>query len=136
MARNFARVSPAALFQYAAEEVANAGYVRMRRFREELHNYQKVYEDYVRGKVGKVVRSSRFGQTWSFGFKGQQIKISSPRPERYTGDMSDFPMFAENEPSVWEGIANASVDLALLVLWNVALFLLAYLSFLKYDVTV
>jgi ABC-type transport system involved in multi-copper enzyme maturation permease subunit len=131
-ARQLASISPAALYQYANESLANTGFTAQQRFLRAIKNYYIIYEDYVRAKVGEIVKTSGWGFGQSRDFKGKSIFIGSPEPKRYSGDMSDFPRFTEPEISIRESISF--FNLTVLLLWNLLLFLLAFLSFLRQDI--
>jgi ABC-type transport system involved in multi-copper enzyme maturation permease subunit len=133
-ARRISRASPAALFQYAAEAIAETGPKAESRFLRDVRNYSQVYDDYILKKVGKVVGTS----PWSFGtgaeLNGKYINIQSPSPQEYRGDKSDFPKFSESPPSLPEGLRDALWDIAGLVVWNILLAGLAFSAFLRTDV--
>ncbi len=130
-ARRLASISPAASYQYACESLANTGFIAQQRFLQAVKNYYPIYEDYVRAKVGEVVPYRGSFSFW-LDFKGKQIYIRSPVPKAYQGDMSDFPRFTEPEVPSRESVS--SFDLTALLFWNLLLFLLAFLSFLRQDV--
>jgi len=93
----------------------------MQRLHEELRSYQAIYEDHVKSKVGRIVRTSRFKHGWYLPFKGQQVIVSPPEAKEYTGNMSDFPIFAQKAPSLGESAAHALGDLMFLLVWDVLL---------------
>lgn len=133
-ARNMSRLSPTALFQYASEGIANSGPFRQEHFMEDVQVFSKIYDDYIQSKLGKVVGTSN----WSFGtgmmFKGEYVDISSPSPEEYNGDKSDFPRFVESESSITLTLRDAFLDIAGLLLWNLILAVLAFIAFIRCDV--
>jgi len=133
-ARRISRVSPAALFQYAAEAVSETGLRADERFLEDVRNFSRVYDDYILKKVGKVVGTS----PWSFGtgatLNGKYISIDSPSAQEYQGDKSDFPRFSESRPSLFEGLRDALWNIAGLIVWNILLAGLAFSAFLRADV--
>lgn len=131
-ARQLASISPAALYQYANESLANTGFIVQRRFLRAVKNYYSIYEDYVRAKVGEIVKTSGWGFSQSRNFKGKNISIGSPVPKMYSGDMSDFPRFTEPAISIRESLNF--FNLTALLLWNLLLFLLAFLSLLRQDI--
>lgn len=130
-ARRMAMVSPAAICQYVGESIADSGFERQQRFLRSAQAYYLIYEDYVRSKVGKIVpwcesnfsTPMRFGERW--------VRISSPMPEYYRGDMSDFPHFTEPEWSVVDSLRTSLSNLLILFLWNVFLFSAAHYAFMK-----
>jgi ABC-type transport system involved in multi-copper enzyme maturation permease subunit len=134
LARRISRASPAALLEYAAEAVAETGPPADARFLRDIGNYSKVYDDYVLEKVGKVVGTS----PWSFGsgatLDGKYVDLSSPSPQEYQGDKSDFPRFSESRPALVDGLHNGLRDIAGLIVWNILLASLAFSAFLRTDV--
>jgi len=132
--RNLSRLSPTALFQYASEGIANSGPKRQEQFMKDVQAYSRTYDDYIKSKLGKLVGTSN----WSFGtgmtFKGEYVSISSPRPEEYSGDKSDFPHFSESRPSITRNIKEALFDLGGLIFWSLITAILAFIAFLRCDV--
>lgn len=133
-AKNLSRLSPAALFQFAAEDMVWTGDEAERNFLAQVREYSRVYDAYILKKLGKVVQTSRFSFSTVFEFKGQRIQLRSPRPEEYMGDKSDFPHFVERKPSPGESLRSALFDLAGLIVWNIVLAGLAFSAFLRTDV--
>ena len=134
VARTLSRLSPTALFEYAAEDITGTGIHREERFLREARAYSEVYDRYILGKTGKLVGTSG----WAFGtfidVNGKGVFIGSPRPEEYSGDKSDFPRFAERPQPAAEGIQEALMDSAGLILWNVVLAMLAFGAVMRSDV--
>jgi ABC-type transport system involved in multi-copper enzyme maturation permease subunit len=133
-ARNLARLSPAAMFRYAAESLVQSGPGGEGGFLRQLREYSSIYDGYLLKKLGKVVQTSNFMMSSDISFKGKKITLHSPEPEEYRGDKSDFPRFAERRASVGAGIKSALGDLAGLILWNIVLAGLAFSAFLRADV--
>ena len=133
MAEALARISPSAVFQAAAESVANSGGSLQKPLQKAAERYQKIYLDYVESKVGEVISSWQPGRTVHLPDK-TRVDIPEIKPKRYDGDMSDFPSFTYPQPSTQERLQDALFDIALLVLWNVACFLGAHLIFLRRDI--
>ncbi|HVP89636.1 MAG TPA: ABC transporter permease subunit [Terriglobales bacterium] len=133
-ARNLSRLSPAALFQYAAEGVVRSGPGGEDQFLRQVLEYSRVYDAYVLKKLGKVVQSSNFSFGETVTFHGKKISLDSPVPREYEGDKSDFPVFSERQSSVGAGVKGALGDLAGLILWNILLAGLAFSVFLRTDV--
>lgn len=134
MARNLSRISPTALFQFAAENIAQTGLVREEQFEKDAGNYSAIYDEYIQEKVGKVVGTSPWSFSTNIMLNGKSIYIGSPHPEEYTGDTSDFPRFEQGEPSIARSLKNALLDLAGLILWNLVLAILAFAAFIRSDV--
>ena len=133
-ARNLACLSPTALFQYASENIAQTGIVREKQFLKDALQYSKVYDNYILKKVGKLIGSSAWSFSTYITINGKNIYISSPYPEEYQGDKSDFPRFIENNPSILANLKNALINFIGLILWNLILAVFAFVSFLNSDV--
>ena len=134
LARSLARLSPVALFQFAAEDIAVSGPHREEAFSENIRSYSRNYDAYVLKKTGRLVGQSNWMMTRSINLNRKTIDIHSPRPEAYRGDMSDFPKFVEHAPRLADGLKNAFGDIAGLLAWNIVLALLAFAVFLRADV--
>ena len=134
LAQRISRVSPAALFQYAAEAVSATGPAAESRFLSDVRNYSRIYDDYILKKVGKVVGTSPWSFSSSATLNGKHINLESPFPQEYAGDKSDFPRFSESRPSLVDGLRHGLWDIAGLVVWNIILASLAFSAFLRTDV--
>lgn len=133
-AQNLSRISPAAMFQYASENLARSGPDSEEWFLRDVRNFSGIYDDYILKKVGNLVGTSNWSFSTFFMIEGEAVNISSPKPEEYEGDKSDFPSFSETRPSLGYGLKRAFLDLAGLVLWNIVLSVLAFAAFLRADV--
>jgi len=134
LARNLSRLSPIALFQYAAEDIALSGIHGEEEFLKNISSYSKIYDTYVMKKTGKLISQSNWTFSSSVKLDGKSIDLHSPQPEAYRGDMSDFPKFVERRPRFSDGIASALGDIAGLLVWNILLAGLAFSVFLRSDV--
>ncbi len=132
--RDLSRLSPAALFQYAAEGVVRSGPGGEDQFLQQVGDYSRVYDAYILKKLGQVVPASNFSFGESVTFNGKKISLDSPEPREYEGDKSDFPVFSERQASIGAGLKSALGDLLGLVLWNIILAGLAFSAFLRTDV--
>jgi ABC-type transport system involved in multi-copper enzyme maturation permease subunit len=134
LAQRISRISPAALFQYAAEAVSGTGPKSEARFIRDVLNYSRIYDAYVLKKVGRVVGTSPWSFSTGATLNGKYINLQSPWPQEYTGDKSDFPKFSESRPSLVDGLHNGLWDIAGLLVWNILLAGLAFSAFLRTDV--
>jgi ABC-type transport system involved in multi-copper enzyme maturation permease subunit len=134
VARNLSRLSPTGLFQFACESLADTGPRREERFLKDADAYSDIYDNYILEKVGRLVGTSY----WSFGsgvtVNGKYIDISSPQPQEYQGDKSDFPQFVESNPNLAHNVQEAALDLAGLSIWNLVLAGLAFRAISRCDV--
>jgi len=132
--RNLSRLSPTALFQFACESLADAGPRRENRFLRDAEAFSAIYDSYILEKVGKLVGVSYWSFSTDVMLQGKPIYISSPYPQEYQGDKSDFPQFAESKPDLARNVEEAFLDLAGLSLWNLALAVLAFWAISRCDV--
>jgi len=132
LARDLAKTSPAAVFQYASESLANTGPLSEEHFFIAAKRYENIYKDYVRSKVGEIVRFSG-GNTFTMP-DGSKMEIPGTATKEYDGDMSDFPRFAIPPIPIKDSIKASGWNITILILWNVVLFLTAHVAFLRYDI--
>lgn len=133
-ARSLSRLSPTALLQYASEILAETGTYREEKFIRDAQAYAGIYDNYVLKKVGKLIGTSGWSFATNIEVDGKLVHISSPYPEEYQGDKSDFPRFVESRPSITRSLRNALFDSAVLILWNLILAILAFHAFIRSDV--
>jgi len=129
-ARNFARLSPAALFQFASESIIDNGFESQRRFYKAAENYRQGCEDYLlqNGKE-RFIHYTRMVLPF-FGRSFRILLLQRELPK----EAEDFPQFLERSASIPETLVDGFLEMILLILWNVLCLLLAYVSFLRYDV--
>jgi ABC-type transport system involved in multi-copper enzyme maturation permease subunit len=124
-------VSPAAVYQYLGEAIADAGFERQQRFLRAAENFHPVFENYVRSKLGKL-SSIPPGSNISerITIDGKEITFHAGPPP-YKGDLSDFPHFNEPEWSIIDSLRTSLNNLLILFLWNAVLFVAAHYVFVK-----
>jgi ABC-type transport system involved in multi-copper enzyme maturation permease subunit len=130
-ARRIAMASPAAIYQYVCEAIADSGFERQQRFLKSISDYYLVYENYVREKVGKVVPWSSVLISMGREVAGKKFVVRTPSPEAYKGYMSDFPYFSERRWSIIDSLRSNLDNLFILFLWNILFFVAAHYVFLK-----
>jgi ABC-type transport system involved in multi-copper enzyme maturation permease subunit len=130
-ARRIAMISPAAIYQFLSESMADSGFERQQGFMKNLRDYYPVYENYVREKVGKIIPWSGWSFSMTITIKDKPMGAMSPAPEHYKGDMSDFPYFSEPRWSVTDSLRVSLNNFAILFLWNILLFISAHYIFVK-----
>ncbi|MBT4484612.1 MAG: ABC transporter permease subunit [Candidatus Latescibacteria bacterium] len=133
-ARLFSRLSPMAIFQYAAENTTGTGLKQQKHFISDIKAFSQVYDGYILDKVGKLVDYSKYSRGWTVEYKGKWLEIDSPRPEEYNGDMSDFPVFVPLKPSIVRTVNDLLLDMSILLIWNIVLALGAFIAFFRADV--
>ncbi len=55
--------------------------------------------------------------------------------EQGAADLADLPVYRYQRFSLSESFSRASVDILILLAWNIVLFMLAYVSFLRYEMS-
>ncbi len=50
-------------------------------------------------------------------------------------ELADLPVFEHRRLSLSESLSRASIDILILLAWNILLFMVAYVSFLRYDLS-
>lgn len=116
-----AQLSPFSSFKLAAVDLAATGIEQERRFVAALNRYSDIWGEYDKEKMGN-------GRLYTFNLVGLS---HTDRPLR---DFSDYPRFEFEYMPFAERLNQAYFDVALLVVWNVVFFLLAYVSFLRYEI--
>jgi ABC-type transport system involved in multi-copper enzyme maturation permease subunit len=134
MARILSRLSPTGMFQFASESLADTGPRREERFLNDAKMYSEIYDNYILEKLGRLVGVSHWSFSTSMTVNGKHIHISSPYPEEYQGDKSDFPQFIESNPNLAHNVQEAALDLAGLSIWNLVFAGLAFWAISRCDV--
>jgi ABC-type transport system involved in multi-copper enzyme maturation permease subunit len=133
-ARILSRLSPTAMFQFASESLADTGPQREERFLKDAEAYSASYDSYILQKLGQLVGVSHWSFSTSVTVNDKHFYISSPHPEEYQGDKSDFPRFTESSPNLAYNVQQAALDLAGLVIWNLIFAMLAFWAISRCDV--
>ena len=119
--QNLARVSPSASYLFAATRLAGTGPNLFRQFQSALDQFREAQQDYRRDLQRRnVVEYTRSGP-----------RVSDP--DWFKPD--DLPRFTMSQEGVLEALNLAYTDILLLAVYNVLFFMLAFVSFLRYDVT-
>ena len=121
------RLSPTSAFMYAADEASGGGLLRFQRFLDNAVRYrEQVFEAILAADRDDEDSQHRY-QPWSCGSNAfSQRKV----------DLGPAAEFRDSPPSSSEGLVMAGLDVILLVTYNVVLFLLAFVRFMRQDVTV
>ena len=116
LARNVARISPAAAYASATEILAQTDLDSHSRFLQQAGEYRSELTQYLRDQ-------NAFGsEAWYGREAGRKINTEG------------IPLFSDRpEPSL-SSIRRATPDILILLLLNVVFFLATYLSFLRYNV--
>lgn len=113
---NISRISPSPNFIYASANIATTG----------IGDYEKLRDQIVRYKAEmRDARKNFVLPDNSKNIPGLYIKI----------DTEKVPVFRQNKMSVTKSINNSLTDIALLILFLVFFFMVAFIKFLRYNVT-
>ncbi|MEE2659788.1 MAG: ABC transporter permease [Candidatus Latescibacterota bacterium] len=129
-----ARISPLTSFKLAAFDLASAGLAQEERYVASLKAYSESWQAYTeeKQKIWEDFMDSRRDDNG-------RVLISSEDMEQFRRDnrlgFSDAPGYDFAYMSFADRLSEVSLDLLLLVIWNILFFLLAYLSFLRYELT-
>ena len=124
-----ARLSPLTSFNLAAFDLAAAGIAQEEEWVASLEAFGDTWQEYSDEKERpwhEFLESKRS--------EDGHVMITSADMEQFSLDLSDAPRFHFSHMSVSDRLDGIYLDLGLLALWNVAFFMLAYLSFLRYEI--
>ena len=125
-----ARISPLTSFNLAALDLAAAGINQEVHFVDALKEYSSTWGSY----------SDEKSKAWQDFMKerqssGGRMVFTSADMEQFNNmDYSDYPRFTFAYMPFKDRLQSVYKDVLLLGVWNVLFFMLAYLSFLRYDV--
>jgi ABC-type transport system involved in multi-copper enzyme maturation permease subunit len=123
LGQNLARLSPSACFLFACTRLAGTGPRLSELFhqaQERFHSSHQQYRDELEGKWITIKTAGKLD--WEYEYK-----------KRF--DAHDLPRFHLVQENMGDRFDAAQFDVLLLVIYNVLFFMLAYLAFLRYDVT-
>ena len=123
-----ARISPVTSFNLAAYDLTAAGIAQEAQFIEALKSYSGTWEEYSNHKQAAFRKWMEEQQS-----AGGRVNFRGARDE-FAVDLSDYPRFEFEYMSFGDRLHLVRLDILLLALWNIALFMLAYVSFLRYDI--
>jgi len=121
--RAFTRVSPTTIYQSASESIVSVGIVRFGNLYQQLKQYKEALRKYV------IEKDREDPDSWHLLFERHQ-RCLSQEPV----DFNTIPRFQEKDPSLSETIPDSIIDLGMLMLYNILLFMAAYVAFLRSDV--
>ena len=123
-----ARVSPLTSFNLAAFDLAAAGIAQESRFVDALKEYSQTWETYSEEKQRKPRELMDEMQSSGGSFDREEWD----RARRV--DLTDYPRFEFAHMPLLDRLSEIYLDILLLAVWNILFFMLAYLSFLRYDI--
>ena len=128
LGKKLTRVSPASTFVYAVEGVTGGGIQRLVRFVDNAVRFRaELFETILEADLQDPESDHRYTPWY---FSSSDINFS-----RRTVDLGPAKEFDDSPPSGAAVLEVAFMDLALLVLYNGVLFLLAFWRFARQDVT-
>ena len=125
-----ARISPLTSFNLAAFDLAAAGIAQEARFVDALKAYSQTWQTYSEEKQ-KAWREYMERQPSADG----SVSFNSEEMEQFRRfDLTDYPRFEFSHMPLLDRLSEIYLDILLLAVWNILFFMLAYLSFLRYDI--
>ena len=115
-AANVSRISFADVYHVAVGTKTGTDRESYNDFIEQARTYKRQVVDYLAGKEAFSARA------WFSSDKG-------------SAEFTDLPIFQHRYSSVSECVSRALGDIFILLAWNIILFMGAYVSFLRYDLS-
>ncbi len=126
--RHFTRFLPTTIYQNASEAVAGTGLNRFIELYQQIKRYRQDLKEFVRSKDSEdpdslhlLTSEIQTVQNW---------RMISHNPV----DFDTVPKFQEKDLALGQSLKLAIWDIGLLALFNLAFFVAAFVSFLRYDV--
>lgn len=121
--RRWARISPAAVYQYTVESLADVGIPRFLNFRSQIKNYRGQLLDFVKKKDALDSESPH----WINPADGI---LFSTKPVA----VAEIPKFVYQQREVAKLVGESAGDVTLLLVLNLMLFTVVVVAFNRYDV--
>ena len=110
------RISFADTYHFAVGAIAGTDRQRYNDFIADSRAYKREIVEYLKDKKAFSSRA------WFSTDKG-------------AAELTDLPVFKQRRLSLSESFSRASIDILILLAWNIVLFMTAYVSFLRYDMS-
>ena len=110
------RISFADVYHFAVGAIAGTDRQSYNAFLESSRAYKREVVEYLKDKKAFSSRA------WFSDDQG-------------AADVTDLPVYRHQRLSLSESFSRASVDILILLAWNIVLFMLAYVSFLRYEMS-
>lgn len=120
----FARLSPASSFSFATMSLAGTSLQMQDEFYKNAQNYQNSFRQFIKEKTGS---DNAMG-----GMFILRIGNNEEKPKEI--DPQELPKFTYQKPELSAVMTEASVDMGLLLVFNLIFFAGSYFAFMKYDV--
>ena len=108
------RISFADVYHFAVGAIAGTDRQSYNNFIQDSRTYKRRIVEYLKDKNAFTSR------TWFSNDQG-------------AADLTDLPVFQDRQLSLSESLSRAYIDIFILFAWNIALFMSAYVSFLRYN---
>ena len=110
------RISFADVYRFAVGAIAGTDRESYNDFLESSRTHKREIVEYLKDKKAFSSRA------WFSDDQG-------------AADLADLPVYRHQRFSLSESFSRASVDILILLAWNIVLFMLAYVSFLRYEMS-
>ena len=110
------RISFADVYHFAVGAIAGTDRESYNEFLESSRTYKREIVEYLKDKKAFSARA------WFSDDQGP-------------AELADLPVFRHQRSSLSESFSRASVDILILLAWNIVLFMLTYVSFLRYEMS-
>jgi len=135
LARSLACLSPMGLLSTAVEDVANTGYSRYARFREQAESFMREYTDYVDFLENKYRDKAVYMDRASGVYKGYKLNIEARLSyDSVEFDYGGFPTFIFHTPPLDELCADAAGAAITLLILNLVVLSSGFAAFRTFDV--
>jgi len=121
-------VSPVVIYQRACEAIAGTGINHCVNLRRQIQRYQNDLMQYIRDEDSKDASSLHL--IFNEVYCARYWKTISHKP----ADFDTVPKFQERDPPLGRSLKSAIWDIGLLAVFNLVIFAMAFVSFLRYDV--
>jgi len=140
LARAIGRLSPACLYDNTMNALAGTDLTDYRSWTEQVRAYRETVLAYVRNKTDDLRSPLYITQctpaeqtTWAKGDKFAEEASKSADKHTLPLNLEDLPQFTYTM-GVAQGLQRAAADLMVLLLFNLLMFSLSFVAFLRYDV--
>ena len=110
------RISFADVYHFAVGTIAGTDRQSYNNFIQDSRAYKRKIVEYLKDKEAFTSRA------WFSNDQG-------------AADLTDLPVFQDRRLSLSESLSRAYIDILILLAWNIVLFMAAYVSFLRYNLS-
>jgi len=125
--RQFTRISPAEVYRQACETIAGTGVQRFSQLCRQTARYQADFKEFLRS------RDSEDPASLHLLFEDSYCAYNWKTISRQNVDFDAVPKFQERDLALGQSLKLAIWDIGLLILFNLAFFTAAFVSFSHYD---